>query len=466
MTALWPADYGVADDHCGDVLRGSYEVPWNPDEAPIILDIGANVGAFAVWAANRWPGCKLHCYEPHPKNFELLQRTIIQAKIHALPHNCAIGAKPGAAKLYESPNNCGEHSLKHNFGSGAVAVQVNPPSTLPEADILKIDTEGCEGEILQGLDELGRLAKFSCVMMETHRLELRDAIVTLLTGRGFALCNENKWSEHRSELAFMRQDLLDKRPIVWVATPLKQFDAGEITEENYKKLPEHYRASIGAFSTLCNQNKLPWRFNLFISSGGSVFHGRAYIVSRFLDSDAEYLFFRDLDLIDDPTGRDFIEILYKMYMHKVDICGGLYTTREDGPHCHWILNGCDVAGPLGGWALRVMELGTGYKCFRRRVFTTIGERYPWMKCEHDETHLAEWAFFSAGAIRDDKYFPDKNRFLTEDYWFDHYCRKENFVIVAHVGVKLKHEDNGKIYPKEFPPLPVAEGPFVTTEEKS
>ncbi len=85
---LWPFEYlrpGLPHDHCADVLNGSYDVPFNPPIAPTILDLGANIGAFTRWAAERWPRCTIHCYEPHPANFALLTETVTNARYGIMP---------------------------------------------------------------------------------------------------------------------------------------------------------------------------------------------------------------------------------------------------------------------------------------------------------------------------------------------------------------------------------------------
>jgi hypothetical protein len=61
--------------HVQKVLGGEYEVPYRATR-PVILDIGANVGSFAAWALGRWPGAHIHCYEPLPDNFVLLQKNL------------------------------------------------------------------------------------------------------------------------------------------------------------------------------------------------------------------------------------------------------------------------------------------------------------------------------------------------------------------------------------------------------
>ena len=64
--------------HVNLVLRGEYALPpgYRVEPPVRVLDIGANVGAFAIWARQQWPGCELDCYEPHPENAKLLRRNV------------------------------------------------------------------------------------------------------------------------------------------------------------------------------------------------------------------------------------------------------------------------------------------------------------------------------------------------------------------------------------------------------
>ena len=74
MKLEYPATMG---SHVQKVLGGEYNIPYR-HSAPVILDIGANVGSFAAWALKRWPGCHVHCYEPLPDSFALLTRNLGQ----------------------------------------------------------------------------------------------------------------------------------------------------------------------------------------------------------------------------------------------------------------------------------------------------------------------------------------------------------------------------------------------------
>ena len=96
--------------HVQKVLGGEYDIPYR-HSAPVILDIGANVGSFAAWALKRWPGAHVHCYEPLPDNFALLKRNLGQFEGRSVSlHNFAVG-DPSLTRLYLGRNNCGEASF-------------------------------------------------------------------------------------------------------------------------------------------------------------------------------------------------------------------------------------------------------------------------------------------------------------------------------------------------------------------
>ena len=164
--------------HLQHVFDGEYNVPL--DVRPrVIIDAGANVGAFSIWAAHRWPGSTIHAYEPHPKTFEVLKRNCA-GYYNVTLHNYALG-EPGMRILGNGLTNCGEASLYEMTGNPLPTgqhVEVLDPRTLPAADILKVDTEGCEIEIIAPLIAAGR--KFEAIMFEWHRENDRRYLDVLL----------------------------------------------------------------------------------------------------------------------------------------------------------------------------------------------------------------------------------------------------------------------------------------------
>lgn len=55
------------------VFSGEYDVGIYLPPKTRIIDLGANFGSFALWAAHRWPGSEIQAFEPHPEVFKVLE---------------------------------------------------------------------------------------------------------------------------------------------------------------------------------------------------------------------------------------------------------------------------------------------------------------------------------------------------------------------------------------------------------
>ena len=134
--------------HILKIFGGEYNVGFNHTN-PIILDIGANVGGFAIWASMRWPNSTITCFEPLSKTFDILQQNTRE-----LPNirifKVGIGLKDEDRFLYYGKNNIGEASLfktPDQEDDGEI-VSIYSGCKLQPCNIMKIDTEGAEIEIL------------------------------------------------------------------------------------------------------------------------------------------------------------------------------------------------------------------------------------------------------------------------------------------------------------------------------
>jgi FkbM family methyltransferase len=190
--------------HVQKVLDGEYDVPYRCS-APVILDIGANVGSFAAWAIGRWPGCHVHCYEPLPDNFALLAKNLAQCAGRSVSlYNFAIG-DPRLTRLLLGRNNCGEASF-YDIGeqlAESVEVETRDPAVLPKAEIVKIDTEGSEIDILARKPSLD----FDAVLLEYHSEANRRAADVLL--KDHVLVGGQVRHLHRGTLKFMHRRLFE-----------------------------------------------------------------------------------------------------------------------------------------------------------------------------------------------------------------------------------------------------------------
>ena len=168
-----------------DVLEGEYECGCE-GRGLSILDVGANVGSFALWATARWPGSTVTSYEPHPGTFAMLRHnTAGRDDISAVNAALFPGGQTTATFMSRFPGD-GESGLASyaadTFVPGAQVdtyeVAVIDPASLPSADIVKIDIEGGEGYVLDHLD----LSATSLVLLEyqnrKNRLQIEARLRT------------------------------------------------------------------------------------------------------------------------------------------------------------------------------------------------------------------------------------------------------------------------------------------------
>ena len=182
-------------DHVIHVLKGEYSIDLKLAR-PVFLDIGANVGAFAVWAKHFWPHAIVHCFEPLKSNFEYLTKnTEHLTDVHL--NNYAIG-DTDRTKLFLGKNNCGESSF-NQIGEQLTDYEIvttKSPSILPKADVLKLDTEGCEVEILQSLQ-----LDYEYIMLEYHSEADRRKIDELLDN--YILIGSSSNRRHRGVVKYL-----------------------------------------------------------------------------------------------------------------------------------------------------------------------------------------------------------------------------------------------------------------------
>jgi FkbM family methyltransferase len=158
-----------------------------------IIDIGAGLGDFTAYAAQRNPHGRVLAYEPFPESFALLQQNVALNRLgNVAAEPCAIAAQPGSLALNIGIGEAVQHSTTQ-AGAKTIEVQaitlqqVFDEHELDRCDFLKMDIEGGEYAIWRGVDaEL--LKRVQRIALEYHDNTLagkHDELVRLLQNNGF-----------------------------------------------------------------------------------------------------------------------------------------------------------------------------------------------------------------------------------------------------------------------------------------
>ena len=173
-------------------------------DGDVFLDAGANIGYFTVLAAACVGSAgRVLAFEPEPRNYALLTKNIELNRLSTRVSSwcAALGAAPGRAELHLHPDNLGDHQL-HAVAQRreTIAIDVLNAEALFHAgisrvDFVKIDTQGAESAVIDGLMPLleASLPQLR-LMVELTPFSLRqagssgEALIRRLDSLGLPFC--------------------------------------------------------------------------------------------------------------------------------------------------------------------------------------------------------------------------------------------------------------------------------------
>jgi len=145
-----------------------------PFEPTSILDIGANIGAFAQRAHSKWPQARIVCCEPMPFNVCQIRRNV-PASVSVI--SAAVREHSGVDEIFVGDNFVtGGFIQLGRQTQQRILVECIAAKELPSCDLVKIDTEGCEVEILKNL----HLEKTRAIFLEHHSRADAETIKVML----------------------------------------------------------------------------------------------------------------------------------------------------------------------------------------------------------------------------------------------------------------------------------------------
>ncbi|HUB73229.1 MAG TPA: FkbM family methyltransferase [Solirubrobacteraceae bacterium] len=260
----------------GDARRGEYSVGeyFQSDLATLrpgatVFDIGANIGLFSLELLRRHgTDVRIFACEPAPRSFAFLQRNVRELFPDAAVsfRRCAVGERPGRTTLYFRPRVSQMSSLQREgvddpdelidailkeppagFRPGASRLrrwlrpraaallkmaswwmgrevveipcemttvsEIIAQSDVETVDLLKVDVEGAELAVLQGIDA-DHWPKIEALLVEVHNHDGRvETIRGMLEAAGFARIDFSQEWPHEGTHIYMLEASRAARPV-------------------------------------------------------------------------------------------------------------------------------------------------------------------------------------------------------------------------------------------------------------
>lgn len=177
---------------------------YNPSGFPaikpndIVIDLGANIGIFTLYAAGIAPTVQVHAFEPASRSFALLQQNIKAnslSNVHC--YRCSVSARVGQDTLYiASTGSTADTMISSRIPvQGMLLAEHVDCLSLDElfafcridiCNFLKVDVEGSEFDIFSAASP-GTLQKIERIAMEYHEMGCGQGqqLVYLLQTAGF-----------------------------------------------------------------------------------------------------------------------------------------------------------------------------------------------------------------------------------------------------------------------------------------
>lgn len=214
MKELLFEDKSNAREHIEKILNGEvYKLPMAVNfTASTVIDIGANVGAASFFFLKHFPDANYYCYEPDGDNFSYLTKNLASYKNINL-FNYGLYDKDCKKTLYKGNLQSLQNSIHKSLevsDSGDEIELKEASSELTEVvdkyTIIKIDTEGCELNILQSISSL--IKKVKIIYLEFHSEEDRVEIDKLLLPT-HALWGCSMKYAHRGDVCYVNRELFE-----------------------------------------------------------------------------------------------------------------------------------------------------------------------------------------------------------------------------------------------------------------
>ncbi len=216
----------------------------------ICMDLGANIGYVTLLMADEiGPTGKIYAIEPDPANIELLTATMKLNNYNDRTTIFNIGAsnKSGQMDFYVGKSsNLGGMAKTKNTKGAVLKVKVDTLTNFYKdrdvPELIKMDIEGHEVEVMEGMYELVKDKDFSCkIVMELHPIHYNESHSLEYWMKKFLKCGFKV--KYVISAGVIVPDLFKK----WGYEPIKSFKSNRGLYDNFSE--EHMLIAC------CHENK-------------------------------------------------------------------------------------------------------------------------------------------------------------------------------------------------------------------
>lgn len=175
-----------------------------------VIDIGANIGVFSLYAAHCGKALQVFAYEPNSESFQYLLENIKANRLEQVivPHRLAVtGGCNGTVRFPRKSsmyNAIIEGESDTDFEEVETTSLPMMLSGIEKIDLLKLDCEGAEYDILMESDQ-NVFDRISAIRMEYH-LGREAEVSAFLEQYGFIRCHFSPDSDQTGNLWYRKQN--------------------------------------------------------------------------------------------------------------------------------------------------------------------------------------------------------------------------------------------------------------------
>lgn len=173
----------------------------------VIIDIGAHIGLFTLYASQYCKNGIIFCFEPVDENYDILVDNITQNNLkNVKPFKSAVSKSESTITIYRNKDEAG-HGM-FSFTSHALKVdsislkKIIDENSINQCNLIKIDCEGAEYEIIESLP-LEYFKKISKMIIEYHFADSKPKLVNDLKTKLMTASFKISTVSHSSDMGLL-----------------------------------------------------------------------------------------------------------------------------------------------------------------------------------------------------------------------------------------------------------------------